>query len=362
MDAVLRIREVREVRAAAAGAIVVGAYMLLVLATGMIPISNFAKLLLFYLKASFSLWLLFGLVAMLVVVYRNRPRNGRPSDNPIAVIIAAGRERWERDRFASSLWPPLLFGTLIATFNAFKQIVLPAAGFHYDPLFAEVDRLLFFGTDPWVLTHAVLGSPDSTWFVDRAYHAWFLPMSFGVVACSWLPSSTYRLRNQYLLSYIAIWVGIGSVLAFLLPSAGPCYYGNFVGPSQTFAELGRNLAAAQAAAGVKLTALTNQAVLLRAFGGDSLVLGAGISAMPSVHNGLSVLFAIIAFQINRIAGWLVAAYAVLIWVGSIHLGWHYAIDGLAAAGLTWGIWLVAGRITKRLEGRLAPRGSEPALA
>ena len=94
MDAVLRIREVREVRAAAAGAIVVGAYMLLVLATGMIPISNFAKLLLFYLKASFSLWLLFGLVAMLVVVYRNRPRNGRPSDNPIAVIIAAGRERW----------------------------------------------------------------------------------------------------------------------------------------------------------------------------------------------------------------------------------------------------------------------------
>ena len=355
------MRDVREVRAAAAGAGVVGAYMLMVLASGLVPVGDFAKLLVFYVRASFQLWLFFGLIATLVLIYRHRPRNGH-GPNPFAVIAAAARDRWERDRFVSMLWPPLLFGTLIASFNAFKQMVLPLAGFHYDPLFAEMDRQLFLGTDPWRLSHALFGSPDATWFIDRSYHAWFLPMSFGAVACAWLPSSTYRLRNQYLLSYIAVWIGIGSVLAFLLPSAGPCYYENFVGLSPGFAELGRNLVAAEAAAGAKFTALANQAGLLRMFGGDALAIGAGISAMPSVHNGLAVLFAIAAFKINRVAGWIVAAYAVLIWIGSIHLGWHYAIDGLLAAVLTLGIWRGAVWATKRLEDPLPQAEPQPALA
>jgi hypothetical protein len=355
------MRDVREMRAAAAGALVVGVYMLLVLSTGRVPMDDFARLLAFYLKTSFSLWLFIGLLALLIELYRNRPRAG-PGPSPIAVIIAVGRARWDRDRFASLFWPPLLFAALMASFNAFKQMVLPVAGFAYDPAFAEADKLLFLGNDPWKVTHLYLGSPNATWLVDRAYHGWFVPMSLGVLLCAWLPASTYRLRNQYLLSYIAIWIGIGSVLAFLLPSAGPCYYENFVGSYPSFAELNDKLVAAQAATGAKLTALSNQAGLLRAFGGDSLAVGAGISAMPSVHNGLAVLFAIAGWRVNKLLGCILAAYAVLIWIGSIHLGWHYAIDGPAAAGLTLGIWLVAGRVTKKLEGRMAPQGSQPALA
>ena len=353
------MRDIREARAAAAGALAVAGYMLLVLATGLVPLPDFAALLLFYLKTSFSLWLFFGLLAILVLLYRHRPRNGS-GPSPIAVIASAVRDRWERDHFVSLLWPPLLFATLIASFNAFKQLVLPAAGFRYDPLFAEMDRLLFLGTDPWKITHAVLGSPDATLFVDRSYHAWFVPMSFGVLACAWLPRSTYRLRNQYLLSYTATWILVGSILAFLLPAAGPCYYDQFVG-SSGFAELSGKLAAAEAAVGSKLTALSNQAHLLGAFGGDSLAVGAGISAMPSVHNGLAVLFAIAAWRVNKALGWILAGYAVLIWIGSVHLGWHYAIDGLAAAALTFGIWRVAGRITDRMERRVSIQ-AEPALA
>lgn len=355
------MRDVREMRAAAAGALAVGLYLVLVLSTGRVPIGDFARLLAFYLKTSFSLWLFIGLLALLVELYRNRPRSG-PGPSPLTVIVALGRARWDRDRFASLFWPPLLFAALMASFNAFKQMVLPVAGFAYDPAFAEVDKFLFLGSDPWRVTHAFFGSPNATWLVDRAYHGWFVPMSVGVLLCAWLPASTYRLRNQYLLSYIAIWIGIGSVLAFLLPSAGPCYYENFAGSYPSFAELNDSLVTAQAAAGAKLTALSNQAGLLRAFGGDSLAVGAGISAMPSVHNGLAVLFAIAGWRVSKLLGCALAAYAVLIWVGSIHLGWHYAIDGLAAAGLTLGIWLVAGRVTKRLEVRLAPPGGQPAVA
>ena len=351
----------REIRAAAAGAFVVLAYMLLVLSSGRVPLDGFAHLFAFYLEASFSLWLFLGLLTLLVELYRKRPRHG-PGPSPVSVLVAAGRVRWERDRFASLFWPPLLFAALMASFNAFKQMVLPAAGFGYDPPFAEADRWLFLGNDPWKVTHAVIGSPTATWLIDRAYHGWFVPMSLGVLLCAWLPASSYRLRNQYLLSYIAIWIGIGSVLAFLLPSAGPCYYEHFVGPSPDFAGLKSDLLAAQAASGAKLTALSNQAALLRIFGSDNLAVGGGISAMPSVHNGLAVLFAIAAFSVNRRLGWVFGAYALLIWIGSIHLGWHYALDGIVAGALTLGIWKVAGRIAKRFEGPAAEQESAPALA
>ena len=350
-----------EIRAAAAGALVVGSYALLVLSTGRIPMGDFARLLAFYLKTSFSLWLFLGLLTLLVELWRKRPRSG-PGPSPLAVIVAVGRGRWERDRFASLFWPPLLFALLMASFNAYKQMVLPAAGFALDPAFAAADKMLFLGNDPWRVTHAFLGSPDATWLVDRAYHAWFVPMSLGVLLCAWLPASTYRLRNQYLLSYVAIWIGIGSLLAFLMPSAGPCYYEHFHGSYPSFAELHDRLAAAQAAAGANLTALANQAGLLRMFGGDSLAVGAGISAMPSVHNGLALLFAIAAWRVNKWLGAVLAAYAVLIWVGSIHLGWHYAIDGLLAAGLTFAIWWAAGRVTERFERRVPQAEAKPALA
>lgn len=351
----------REIRAAEAGALVVAIYTILVLSTGQVPLVDYARLLGFYLQSSFSVWLLMGLVALFVQLYRQRPVNGS-GPGPVAVLARSVTDRWERDRFVSLFWPPLLFAVLMASFNAFKQMVLPLAGFGYDPLFAQLDRLLFFGNDPWKVLHSATGAPTTILLFDRAYHGWFLPMAFGVLACAWLPASTYRLRNQYLLSYIAIWIGIGSLLAFLMPSAGPCFYEQFVGPSSHFAGLTRDLAAAEAATGAKLASLSNQAGLLRLFGGHTLTVGAGISAMPSVHNGLAVLFAIAAFRINKWAGFVFAAYAALIYVGSIYLGWHYALDGLVAAGLTMAIWRVVGRVMRRLEAPLADREIETVTA
>lgn len=353
------MRDIREVKAAAVGAATVAIYMALVLGSGLVNPAQFGALLGFYVKASFSVWFIFGIGWLLLQLYHNRPKDG-PGPNPIAVLRSAILEAWERDRFVSMVWPPLLFATLMASFNAFKQMILPGAAFTLDPAFAYADRMLFVGVDPWRITHALIG-PTGTLLIDRAYHGWFLPMSIGVILCAWMPASTYRLRTQYLLSYIAVWIGIGSFLAYLLPAAGPCFYDHFVGSGADFGPLIQNLHAAQAATGSHLTAISNQEGLLRLFGSDALAVGGGISAMPSVHNGLAVLFALAGFQINRKAGWAFTAYAVLIWIGSIHLGWHYAIDGIFAAALTVVIWRVAGRVADRLSQPSRPAEPQPAF-
>ena len=337
---------VREIRAAGAGAALVAAYMAAVLLTGRVDPGMFGRLLAFYISTSFALWLVIGGLWLLIRLRRQRAAGEEAG--LVQLVILTARERWAEDRCASLLWPPLLFATLLASFNAFKQMVLPLAGFSLDPAFAAADRALFLGTDPWRLTHALFGSPLATWVIDHVYHGWFVPMSLGLIACAWMPRSTYRLRTQYMLGYIGVWIGIGSVLAFLLPSAGPCFTGHFFSHDLGYGELMDRLAAAQAAAGSPLTSLANQQMLLSYHGADMLAVGGGISAMPSVHISLAALFACAAFGFDRRAGWLMAAYATLIWIGSIHLGWHYALDGLVAAPLTVALWIFCGRMADRL--------------
>jgi hypothetical protein len=57
-----------------------------------------------------------------------------------------------------------------------------------------------------------------------------------------------------------------------------------------------------------------------------------------MHVTTAVLLAIVGWRVSRTAGLLLAAYAVSVQIGSVVLGWHYAIDGYAGAGLTWGAW------------------------
>lgn len=355
------VADMREVRATLVGAALLLSYLCFVLMTGRVEIAQFASLFATYVTGSFALWFMVGIVGAIAQICWRARKSGRGS---FLVDYAANslRDRWRRDRCVSLIWPPVLFAAMMASFNSFKQMVLPLAGYGFDPLFAKADRLLFFGTDGWRVTHAVFGSAEATAWIDKFYHGWFVPMALGVIICAWLPASTYRLRTQYLLSYMAVWMVLGSLLAFLLPSAGPCFYAQLVGPEPGFDALMQRLNDIQAANGYQLIALRNQAMLLGANGSDHLVMGGGISAMPSVHNGLAILFALAAWKVNRPLGLLLAAYAGMIWIGSVHLGWHYALDGIVAGALTLWIWRVCGKLADRLERPLFPKQAETALA
>ena len=245
--------------------------------------------------------------------------------------------------------PHLYLAVLLAAFSTYKQGVLPGAGFGFDSAFADLDRALFFGVDAWRVTHWILPGATATAIVDRLYMLWFLPMLLIVLLSGFLPA---KLQVRYLLAFALVWIVAGTILASLLPAAGPCYVEAFHGDPR-FAPLMERLAAqgqaSIAAGGPGLHALTGQEMLLSVYGDpERVVFAGGISAMPSVHNGLAALFACAGFACHRVAGWLMTAFAALIWFGSIHLGWHYAIDGIVGAAIGLGMWKLAGLWVEQL--------------
>ena len=76
------------------------------------------------------------------------------------------------------------------------------------------------------------------------------------------------------------------------------------------------------------------------------MLGSGISAMPSMHNSFAVLMALSMYAVKRWLGILFIVHAIFIYIGSIALGWHYALDGIVSAPLTVLIWWLAGKYAR----------------
>ena len=88
----------------------------------------------------------------------------------------------------------------------------------------------------------------------------------------------------------------------------------------------------------------------------------GISAFPSMHNASAALFALAFWRVSRPVGLFFAAYAGVILLGSVHTGWHYAVDGYAGIALAAACWWVCGPVARWYMGLAATRRYNEGLA
>jgi membrane-associated phospholipid phosphatase len=241
---------------------------------------------------------------------------------------------------------PLLLGMIVfgGTFTVVKTSIPLLTSYNWDVAFEQWDRWLHGGLAPWRIIQPLVGLPLVTKSIDVLYSSWFYILNL-IWVWQAFSQRDNRLRLQFFLTLILGWIILGNVTATLLASAGPVYYGNVTGLSDPFLPLTGYLNDANRT--YPILALLAQKYLWESYVMRELVLGAGISAMPSMHVAIATLFALICWRTKRWVGALMTIYAMLIMIGSVHLGWHYAVDGYVGALGMIAVWWIVGIVLRR---------------
>lgn len=274
-------------------------------------------------------------IALIIQVILAFARNHRTAADD---IIGQWR-RWFSDPYfiAARVVPVLMMPFFFCSFSVLKMLIPRYVPFWLDEHFAAADKFLFFGTQPWELTHAVFGSLPATQALDIMYSYWVLLLSAAISGFAFFAPRTERAR--FFLAFGGAWFFLGFIGAWIGSSAGPCFLAYLGLPgAEDYVVLMERLREANLATGGRVNAPFWQQVLAQAYKSEEYAFGMGISAMPSLHNAIAVLYAFAAFRIGKLIGWFMVGYAVIIFIGSIHLGWHYALDGIVATIGMWAIW------------------------
>lgn len=239
----------------------------------------------------------------------------------------------------------LAIPTIESLYSSFKTMIPHLVPFYADPLLLTTDRTLHLGLDPWQITWSLFSDAQATFYINAFYALWFLVL-WGFMFHSIFFQKHPMQRMRFLIAFALSWMIIGSLAATVFSSGGPVYYGRITGLEDVFAPLMKNLYAVHAellttGSFQRLWSLQIQERLWDLYINNSRGLGSGISAFPSMHIATTALMTFHAWHLNRVlwAGMLLFLCAMQ--VGSIHLGWHYAVDGYVAILASYGLWRLA---------------------
>ncbi|QEX20401.1 hypothetical protein FRZ61_03180 [Hypericibacter adhaerens] len=269
------------------------------------------------------------------------------AERPKRPLVRLKQEFWAvlatPQRLASAL-PILLFLPLFgSTFTMVKSTIPTLNPYGWDQTFEQWDRWLLGGAAPWELLHPLLGHPWITAAISWVYNLWF-PMLAFMMTWQAFAQGNPRLRAQYFYATFLTWILLGNIAAIFLSSVGPCYFGRVVGGVDPYGPLMAYLR--EADQHMTVMSLWAQDMLWAAYQQNAATLGSGISAMPSLHVAMALIFVLVGWRSSRLLGLFFAGFFLVIAIGSIHLGWHYAVDGLAAILGVLAIWFASGWLAR----------------
>lgn len=252
-----------------------------------------------------------------------------------------------KTELAGDLLAIRLLGCVMAGFIIYSNLLAIVPLIHaglYDDFFYKVDKLIFFGRDPfpWITSFS---SATVRTLMTKSYEFFFFFIVFGL-------TGTFLLGDlkQYekTLSGLVLLYLTGLVFFIAWPTVGPAFYGV---TASYFRATGDSE--------IKKYLLDQYKIFLRDPQHAPIGAFCGMAAFPSLHIAHSTFFMICLWRANR---WMVALLVVpylLLGASTVYLGWHYVIDvfgGLALAGFTF--WLVERIYASPRPEQTAPTGGK----
>ncbi len=243
------------------------------------------------------------------------------------------------DRFARGVSAFCLVSAILFFIGAHKSLFPYFNPFHWDPALARWDAFLHFGHQPYQLLTPLVeyfGVTGSK-FVAGVYVAWFPVMYVTCFHAAFIDRDTARV-TRFLWTFLLSWAVLGVAAAMALTSVGPMYYHDFYPHlPDPFKPLVDDLYPSLVASKVPFIFETRE-LLLKWVRDAHVINFNSLSAMPSLHVGMAWLFLLYWRTVSRALFALAAAFFLLILVGSVYLGFHYAIDGYATVAGVSILW------------------------
>lgn len=278
-------------------------------------------------------------------------RSGYKGGIPAALGVKLRDDYLAPTRIANAVHAVFFMTLYMVGYTFIKRAIPLAVPFSWDETFMHWDKIVHGGVHPFEWLAPLLDVPILTFVLNVNYNLWFLVM-FSLWFWQGFAKQDNALRQRFLLGFTLTWFLGTCVLGTVFSSVGPCFYGKLLPGNDPYVPLMAWLAQAN-----NVHEIWSLAVMDALWHNYETGVGVvnGISAMPSMHVGTSAFFAITGFAAGkRWLGLLLSVFAMLIFVGSIHLGWHYAIDGYAGAAVAAFGWWAAGRLVdwdRQLQGR-----------
>ena len=206
-----------------------------------------------------------------------------------------------------------ILGIFLSSMTFLKSMIPAVVPFWADEALAATDRALFIDSEAFALS-----MKPALRALGIFYGFWHGVHLGGIL---WVLNWKAGNKARHILSFMLTW-SIGMALAFAFSSTGPLFTGGYdpaVAPESV-----------QKAA----------AFLWANYQAGGAQIGGGISAFPSMHVALAAWLAIVLK--DRGLPILGVAYLAGVFLCSIILGWHYAIDGVAGVAIA----LVANRLAR----------------
>jgi len=254
------------------------------------------------------------------------------ADRPLQKVFAHVRKPTE-----IIVLPGMIFPIFLGAYTWAKCSIPFAVGYGWERTWSDADRLLF-GTDAWVLAHAVMPpSLATTWTFFYAVVWGFVLVFSGALIAAF---ASKRHAATFFTALMMSWLIGGIGFAYAMSAAGPVF-AHLVDPviGARFLPLRGELVSSLGESNI---VLVSQKYLAKGMAVKIALKGGGVSAMPSMHIATATILVAAAWG----SRWLAPAllFLLLTFFGSIYLGYHYAVDAPVAAVIAVLCWAAARRI------------------